>query len=157
MKTTQYDKALEKSGVIVKKERRGILKSIAKPFIALNSRLLSPIGRKYLKLTNGLKSVPFPILFTIFMIIIILSVLTANSIRDKTIAKSLTLAYPDATIVPETPDGKALYKSPLDVVVTQFYYITKGVIQVFMFLKISSFLKTIWVNNNSRKPQVLKI
>lgn len=134
-----------------KQERQPLLKSFLSRFKGLNWGFLSKVRDKL----SLFRKLPIGALFVVLLIALTLTVLVANKLRMQHFANVIHGSYPELIQVPMSQDGNPIGQSPIDRVLAEFNAINAVGYLVLWAITFRSFLKTIWINYNPRKPQIV--
>jgi hypothetical protein len=151
MKPKDYDK------VLGEKKKREPMKLLLKPFKAV--RLNFPKTKRFISTAvsdyDYRLSYRFVVVIAVCVFIIVSAVFVANRIRMNYFAQVVTQAYPDIAKGGVDDQGRALYRSPLDITLSEFQANTNVGYLVILAIVLRNFFKTIFMGINPRKVQVL--
>lgn len=140
-----YDKALG-----IKPESKIKLSSFKAPF----SNAYNRVKLLFTKALNPLNRLSFSTLFVIAMIIVVISIFVANSIRMNYFVALLDKNYPEVTRVAIGANGQPVSRSIIDVILADFNAVNNAGWIIVFYIGFRSFIWGIRDNFIPRKPQV---
>lgn len=152
----QYDKALG-----FKQPKKPLWLKL-KPYLTLRNRLNQGFSSKIKdklstlqRFTSLMNKIPLSVLFIIILLSLSLTVLVANKLRMQHFVNVVQGSYPELTQVPLSQEGKPIGQSAIDRILAEFNAINAVGYFVLWAITFRQFLRSIWLNHNPRKPQIL--